>query len=57
MIIGSFLSKCKKDIPKVNQEDIIPFYKMLLRMKKRHPNLNVNRIMTRLYSNFKLDKY
>jgi hypothetical protein len=56
MTIVSFFSKCKTDMPGVSPEEIILFYEMLLRMKKHHPNLNVNRIMTKLYPNFKLDK-
>lgn len=52
----NFFSKHKTDLPKVRQEEIVLFYKMLLKMKNHRPNLNVNRIMSKLYPNFKLDK-
>ena len=51
-----FFSKGKRDLPKAHQEEMVLFYKMLLKMKKHHPTLNVNRVMLRLYSNFKIEE-
>lgn len=51
----SFFSRRKIDLPSVCQDEIIRFYKMLLKMKKKHPKLNVNKIMKNLYPNFKFD--
>lgn len=56
MTITRFFLKKKTELPKVSQEEIIRFYLMLLKMKNHRPNLNVIRIMKKLYPNFKLDK-
>lgn len=55
MAMTSFFSRRKIDLPSVCQDEIIRFYKMLLKMKKKHPKLNVNKIMKNLYPNFKFD--
>lgn len=55
MIRTRFFSK-KTELPKVGYNEIIHFYKMLLKIKKRHPNFNIEKIMKKLYPNFKLDK-
>lgn len=55
MIRTRFFSK-KTELPKVGYDEIIHFYKMLLKIKKRHPNFNIEKIMKKLYPNFKLDK-
>lgn len=57
MIIINFFSKSKTDLTRERREEIVLFYEMLVRMKKRRPNLNIKRIMSKLYPNFKLDKY
>ncbi len=50
----SFSESYSNKVSKVSKEDIFCFHQMLLKMKKKRPNLNVNRIMLRLYPNFKL---
>lgn len=56
MTIARFFMKRKTEVSKVSQEEMMSFYLMLLKMKNHRPFLNVRRIMTRLYPNFKLDK-
>lgn len=55
MAMTCFFSRRKTNLPKICQDDIILFHKMLLKMKKRHPNLNVGQIMRKLYPDFKFD--
>lgn len=50
-----FHNKCKLEKSKFSQEDVIKFHRMLLKMKKRRPNLNVKRIMGKLYPNFRIE--
>jgi hypothetical protein len=54
MTLALFFSKRKTELPKAGQDEILFFYKMLLKMRKRHPKLNVDKIMKKLYPEFKL---
>ncbi len=54
MTLKHFFSKRKTELPKECQDEILLFYKMLLKMRKRHPKLNVDKIMKKLYPEFKL---
>lgn len=56
MTLAQFFLNKKTELPKVSQEEIMRFYLMLIQMKNHRPNLNVIRIMKKLYPNFKLDK-
>jgi len=41
---------------KIDKKDFLFFQKMLLKMKKQRPQLNVNRILRKLYGDhFKID--
>ncbi len=51
-----FFIKKKTDLPRPSNEEVVLFYKMLLKMRKRHPNLNVKKIMNRLYPYFNIEK-
>lgn len=58
---GSFMRfgfQSNKNIEQSNfsKEDSIQFYNMLLKMKKKHPNLNIKRIMTKLYPELRIEK-
>jgi hypothetical protein len=55
MAMTNFFSRRKTNLPNLCQDEIIIFYKMLLKMQKKHPKLNVNKIMKKLYPNFKWD--
>ena len=55
MTLAQFFLNKKTELPKVSQEEIMRFYLMLIQMKNHRPNLNVIRIMKKLYPNFKLD--
>lgn len=54
MTLAQFFLKKKTELPKECQGEILLFYKMLLKMRKRHPKLNVDKIMKKLYPEFKL---
>lgn len=56
MVSLRFFFKKKTDTPRVCNEEVVLFYKMLLKMRKRHPNLNVKKIMRKLYPNFNIEK-
>ncbi len=56
MAMTSFFSRRKTNLPNICQDEIILFHKMLLKMKKRHPNLNVKKIMFKLYPNYNIEK-
>lgn len=49
-----FFSRQQLGFSKAYQEEASHFYMMLLKMKKKHTDLNINRIMVRLYPDFKL---
>ncbi len=51
-----FFIKKKTDLPRYSNEEVVLFYKMLLKMKKRRPNLNVIKIMYKLYPNFNIER-
>ncbi len=53
---SSFFQTRPKNISKPCGDEIIRFYRMLIKMKKNRPNLNVNRIMFRLYPDFNLNE-
>ena len=40
------------DVSNFSHQEIVHFYRTLLKMKKRRPDLNVKRIMLKLYPNF-----
>lgn len=54
MTLKHFFSKRKTELPKECQDEILFFYTMLLKMRKRRPKLNVDKIMKKLYPEFKL---
>ena len=47
-----FFGKRKLEKPNFSHDEVVQFHKMLLKMKKRRPNLNVKKIMVKLYPNF-----
>lgn len=50
-----FLKQKINKQPVFDQVEMLKFYKMLLKMKVRRPQFNVNRIMVKLYSKHYLD--
>jgi tRNA isopentenyl-2-thiomethyl-A-37 hydroxylase MiaE len=38
-----------RDLSPVGDKEIIKFYNMLLKYKSRHPNFNINRVISKLY--------
>lgn len=53
MAIMSFFSKRRNDDTQDCREEMLKFYFMLLKMKKQHSHLNIDKIMKKLYPDFK----
>ena len=56
MKLVRYFSRKSSDLPKVRQEEIVRFYKMLIKMKRNRPNLNIDKIIRKLYPDLEIEK-
>lgn len=56
MKLVRFFSRNSSDLPKGRQEEIVRFYKMLIKMQRNRPNLNIDKIIRKLYPDLEIEK-
>jgi hypothetical protein len=56
MKLVQIFSRNSSDLSIGRQEEIVRFYKMLIKMKRNRPNLNIDKIFRKLYPDLEIEK-